>query len=106
MDDTPVCEWAEVIARIRQQLDSLSPQSRKVAVCLLEDPMILGVCGIEDFAMRCPVSVTCVFRFARQMGFSGFRAMRQTCKRALSRQLRVDECMMGRRSVGATARTV
>lgn len=91
MDDTKVCEWPEVIVRIREQLGTLSPQCRKVAICILKDPMILGVCGIEDFATRCPVSVTSVFRFARQMGFSGFRAMRQSCKRAISRQLRMKD---------------
>lgn len=99
MDDTMTCEWAEVIVRIREQLDTLTPQCRKVAICILRDPMVLGVCGIEDFAKRCTASVNSVFRFARQMGFSGFRAMRQSCKQALSRQLR----MTAHRHSGATA---
>lgn len=99
MDDTEAHEWAEVIVRIRAQLDTLSPQCRKVAVCILKDPMILGMCGIEDFAKRCPASVNSVFRFARQMGFSGFRAMRQSCKKALSSQLR----MMGHSNAGVVA---
>lgn len=93
-------EWPEVMARIREQLDTMSPQHRKVAICILEEPMILSVCGIEDFAARSTVSVVCVFRFAQQLGFSGFRAMRMACKQALSRQLHLDQRMMGFQPLG------
>lgn len=91
MFHTPACEFEDVIVRIRERLDTLSPQSRKVAVYILEDPMILGFCGIQDFARRCLVPTSCVFRFAKQMGFSGFRAMRQTFKLALKRRLQLEE---------------
>jgi DNA-binding MurR/RpiR family transcriptional regulator len=96
-------EWPEVMARIREQLDTMSPQHRKVAICILEEPMILSVCGIEDFAARSTVSVVCVFRFAQQLGFSGFRAMRQACKQALTRQLRVEDRVRTYRSVAVSA---
>lgn len=91
MSDIAASKFEDVIVRIRERLDTLSPQSRKVAVYILENPMMLGFCGIQDFSRRCLVPPSCVFRFARQMEFSGFRAMRQTFKQALKHRLQLQE---------------
>ncbi|MCB4365592.1 MurR/RpiR family transcriptional regulator [Hydrogenophaga taeniospiralis] len=80
-------EWPEIIVRIRNELHTLTPQNRKVAICILQDPMLLGLCGIEDFSTRSSVSAASVVRFAQYMGFSGFRDMRQACKQAILHRL-------------------
>ena len=91
MQTLPPRDVGEVLADIRARLDTLSPQCRKVALQVLDDPSMLGLCGIEDVASRCLVTPSSVFRFAQQLGFDGDRALRQTFRQALTRQLRRDE---------------
>lgn len=97
-------EWDEAIARIRNELHTLTPQNRKVAICILRDPMLLGLCSIEDFSARSSVSVASVVRFAQYMGFSGFRGMRQACKQAILRRLHPDPRPMRPQPIGDLSR--
>ncbi|MBK8791785.1 MAG: MurR/RpiR family transcriptional regulator [Holophaga sp.] len=60
----------------------LTAGQRRVVDCLLNDPLLGALWGIETLAERAQVSVTTVIRVARYFGFEGFADFRQTLKEA------------------------
>lgn len=64
------------LRHIANVLPSLNPTMAQVAAAVLEDPTASGMESITALARRAGTSATTVTRFAVQMGYSGFPALR------------------------------
>lgn len=61
---------------------ALTAGQRRVVDCLLADPLLGALWGIETLSERAQVSVSTVIRVARFFGFEGFADFRQALKEA------------------------
>lgn len=78
---------AELMARVRQHLPTLSPQHQRIAGYLLQNPLEVGCHGIQELAQECGVPPTTIVNFARRFGYAGFGPFRQLFKDALRQYL-------------------
>jgi len=75
MNDTNVSSL--VLERLADELPDFTPQARKAAIYILENPLDVGVSTVREIAEAADVNPNTVMRMARQVGFSGnddFRA--------------------------------
>ena len=73
--------------RLAEELPELTPEARKAAIYMLENPLDVGVLPIREFADAAKVNPNTVVRLARQIGFTGydeFRAPFREVARGLS----------------------
>jgi DNA-binding MurR/RpiR family transcriptional regulator len=75
----------ELTSRIRSTLPHMSASMAKIGQLLLDDPAILLNLTINEVAERAGVSAASVTRFARQIGYSGYLAMRVSAATDLGR---------------------
>lgn len=68
---------AGVLAHLADALDSLTPQLRKAATYVLENPNVIGVNSLRQIAQAADVTPNTLVRLARQIGFEGFDSFRE-----------------------------
>lgn len=72
MDDT-----ADVLARLAEALDALTPEVRKAASYILEHPNEVGISSIREIADAAGVKPNTFVRMARTIGFDGYDTFRE-----------------------------
>jgi len=70
MNDTNVSSL--VLERLADELPDFTPQARKAAIYILENPLDVGVSTVREIAEAADVNPNTVMRMARQVGFSGY----------------------------------
>ncbi|HEY8320094.1 MAG TPA: MurR/RpiR family transcriptional regulator [Amnibacterium sp.] len=71
--------------RIRSRWDDLPAASQRVASVVLEDPRVVLDLGVNELAERAGTSAATVTRFCRQIGYTGFIALRMSVATELGR---------------------
>ena len=77
MSKQSVARPKSLLGRLSQQLDSLSPQERKAAGYLLDNPQDVGISSIREIASAADVKPNTLVRLARSVGFEGYDDFRQ-----------------------------
>lgn len=68
-------------------MDKGSPSNRAIAEFLLRNPVRCAAWGIEELAAQAQVSTATLSRFARQLGFNNFAALRHAMAEAVQQLL-------------------
>src|SRR4051795_12842286 len=71
--------------RIRSRWDDLPPATLRVAQVVLDDPRVVLDLPINELAERASTSPATVTRFCRQIGYSGYGALRMEVATELGR---------------------
>jgi DNA-binding MurR/RpiR family transcriptional regulator len=71
--------------RIRSRWDDLPAASQRVATVVLEDPRVVLDLGVNELADRAGTSPATVTRFCRQIGYTGYVALRMSVATELGR---------------------
>ena len=74
-----------VLDRLSDELDELTPQVQKVARYVLENPRDVGVSTVREIASAADVKPNTVVRMARQIGFEGYDDFREPFREAIRR---------------------
>jgi len=69
--------------RLATDLPDLTPQARKVATYILENPQDVGVSSVRDLAEAARVTPNTVVRMARAAGYEGYEDFRETFRAAI-----------------------
>lgn len=83
MDGTDVS--LDVLERLREEWDSLTPEARKAARYVMENPREIGVSTVREIAKAARVKPNTLVRMARQLGFEGFENFRAPFREAIRR---------------------
>ncbi len=78
-------ESAQILSALADQLDQLSPQVRKAASHLLENPNEVGVSSIREIAEAADVKPNTLVRLARSVGFDGYEDFRELFREEIRR---------------------
>ena len=81
MNDTNVSIPA--LDRLAGELDSLTPEARKAARYVLENPRNIGVSSVREIAAAAKVKPNTLVRMARQVGFEGYEDFREPFREAI-----------------------
>ena len=81
MNDTNVSSL--VLERLADELPDFTPQARKAAIYILENPLDVGVSTVREIAEAADVNPNTVMRMARQVGFSGYDDFRAPFRDAI-----------------------
>lgn len=81
MNGTDVSE--AVLERLAGELEALTPEARKAAAYVLENPNDVGVSSVREIAEAAKVSPNTVVRMARQVGFEGYEDFRAPFRDAI-----------------------
>ena len=81
----------ETLQRIQDQYSSMTGSHQKVARFVLDHPNDAAFLNLDDTARLAQVSTTSVIRFARQMGFGGFREFQRQMQREVKSRVTVPE---------------
>ena len=60
-----------ILTRLAGELEELTPEARKAATYVLENPRDVGVSTVREIAEAANVKPNTVVRMARQVGFDG-----------------------------------
>ena len=66
-----------VLNRLSEDLDTLTPEARKAARYVLENPLDVGVSTVREIAEAANVKPNTFVRLARQIGFDGYDEFRE-----------------------------
>jgi len=80
---------SKVLKRLAEELSELTPEARKAATYVLENPQDVGVSTVREIAEAAKVKPNTVVRMARQAGFDGYEDFRAPFREAI-RQGTVD----------------
>ena len=89
MNDTTVPKNVDVISsdtvlsRLQEATPDLSPQVRKAATHILDNPTTVGVSSIREIADAAGVKPNTLVRMARAVGFDGFETFREPFREAV-----------------------
>jgi len=72
-----------VLERLADELPDFTPQARKVAIYILENPLDVGVSTVREIAEAADVNPNTVMRMVRQVGFSGYDDFRAPFREAI-----------------------
>ncbi len=72
-----------VLERLAGELDELTPEVRKAATYVLENPDDIGVSSVREIAKAARVKPNTLVRMARQVGFDGYEQFREPFKEAI-----------------------
>lgn len=75
----------QVLKRLAGELDALTPEARKAATYVLENPRDVGVSTVREIAEAAKVKPNTVVRMARQVGFDGYEDFREPFRDAIRR---------------------
>lgn len=79
---------SEVVSRIEEQRDVLSPAERRVADVVLRDPEIVAFGTVARVAARAATSGASVVRLANRLGYPGYSGLQAAVQAAIGQQLR------------------
>ncbi|MEM9270115.1 MAG: MurR/RpiR family transcriptional regulator, partial [Pseudomonadota bacterium] len=74
---------SQVLNRLVSELDALTPEARKAATYVLENPRDVGVSTVREIAQAAKVKPNTVVRMARQVGFEGYDDFREPFREAI-----------------------
>ena len=83
MNGTDVSE--AILERLAGELPGLTPEARKAATYVLENPRDVGVSTVREIAEAAMVKPNTVVRMARQVGFEGYEDFRAPFREAIRR---------------------
>ncbi|MEL6521780.1 MAG: MurR/RpiR family transcriptional regulator [Pseudomonadota bacterium] len=83
MNDTNVSQT--ILERLAEELPELTPEARKAATYVLENPRDVGVSTVREIAEAAKVKPNTVVRMARQVGFEGYEDFRVPFRDAIRR---------------------
>ena len=72
-----------VLGELAAQLDSLTPELRKAASYVLENPLDVGISSIREIAEAAHVKPNTFMRMAREVGFEGYEDFREPFREAI-----------------------
>ncbi len=81
MNETNVS--SSVLERLADELPELTPEARKAATYVLENPRDVGVSTVREIAQAANVKPNTVVRMARQVGFEGYEDFRAPFRDAI-----------------------
>ena len=81
MDGTNVSNT--ILERLAGELSDLTPEARKAATYVLENPRDVGVSTVREIAQAAKVKPNTVVRMARQVGFEGYEDFRAPFREAI-----------------------
>lgn len=74
-----------ILERLAGELSELTPEARKAAVYVLENPNDVGVSTVREIAQAADVKPNTVVRMARQVGFEGYDEFREPFREEIRR---------------------
>ncbi len=74
-----------ILERLAEELSDLTPEARKAATYVLENPRDVGVSTVREIAEAANVKPNTVVRMARQVGFEGYEDFRVPFRDAIRR---------------------
>jgi len=74
-----------ILERLAEELTDLTPEARKAATYVLENPRDVGVSTIREIADAADVKPNTFVRMARQVGFEGYDDFRDPFREAIRR---------------------
>ena len=74
-----------VLNRLAEELPALTPETRKAATYVLENPNDVGVSTVREIAEAARVKPNTVVRMARQVGFEGYEDFREPFRAEIRR---------------------
>ena len=74
-----------ILERLAGELAELTPEARKAATYVLENPRDVGVSTVREIAEAAKVKPNTVVRMARQVGFEGYEDFRAPFREAIRR---------------------
>ncbi|MEM9678326.1 MAG: MurR/RpiR family transcriptional regulator [Pseudomonadota bacterium] len=74
---------SSVLSRLADELTDLTPEARKAATYVLENPTDVGVSTVREIAEAANVKPNTVVRMARQVGFEGYEDFRAPFREAI-----------------------
>lgn len=74
-----------ILERLADELSALTPEARKAATYVLENPRDVGVSTVREIAEAAKVKPNTVVRMARQVGFEGYEDFRAPFREAIRR---------------------
>lgn len=74
-----------ILKRLAEELPELTPEARKAATYVLENPQDVGVSTVREIAEAANVKPNTVVRMARQVGFEGYEDFRQPFREDIRR---------------------
>ena len=74
-----------ILERLAGELAELTPEARKAATYVLENPRDVGVSTVREIAEAAKVKPNTVVRMARQVGFEGYEDFREPFREAIRR---------------------
>jgi len=83
MNDTNASSM--VLTRLADELASLTPEAKKAAVYVLENPLDVGVSTVREIAEAASVTPNTIMRMARQIGFKGYEDFRAPLRESIRR---------------------
>ena len=72
-----------ILERLAGELSDLTPEARKAATYVLENPREVGVSTVREIAVAANVKPNTVVRMARQVGFEGYEDFRAPFRDAI-----------------------
>ena len=72
-----------ILERLAGELPELTPEARKAATYVLENPRDVGVSTVREIAEAANVKPNTVVRMARQVGFDGYEDFREPFREAI-----------------------
>lgn len=73
----------KLLDRLAKELSELTPEARKAATYVLENPLDVGVLTVREIADAANVNPNTVVRMARQMGCAGYDEFRAPFREAI-----------------------
>jgi DNA-binding MurR/RpiR family transcriptional regulator len=74
---------SEVLSRLAEEWDALTPEAQKAARYVLENPNEVGVSTVREIAEAAQVKPNTFVRMARQVGFEGYEDFRAPFREAI-----------------------
>jgi len=74
-----------ILSQLADELSDLTPEARKAATYVLENPRDVGVSTVREIAEAANVKPNTVVRMARQVGFEGYDDFREPFRDAIRR---------------------
>ncbi len=74
-----------ILERLAEELTALTPEARKAATYVLENPRDVGVSTVREIAEAANVKPNTIVRMARQVGFEGYDDFRVPFREAIRR---------------------
>ena len=76
---------SQILTRLAGELADLTPEARKAATYVLENPQDVGVSTVREIARAARVKPNTIVRMARQAGFDGYEDFREPFREEIRR---------------------